>query len=70
MQILVIIIIVVGIALIIAGNNVSRYLPPNFEEGEDDGFIRMLLSMGKIIMYAGIMFIVAGILFVLISAGN
>ncbi len=66
MQILGMIIIVVGIALIIVGKRVAGYLPPDFEEDSDDGFMQMLLSMGKIIMYAGIVFIVAGILFVVI----
>lgn len=66
MQILGFIIIVVGIALVIAGKKVAGYLPPGFEEEADDGFAQMLLSMGKILMYAGTAFIAAGIIFVAI----
>lgn len=62
MGILGIIMIVVGVALMIVGRNVANSLPPNYQEEEDDGFLRLLQGMGKMISAAGILFILVGIL--------
>lgn len=62
MGILGIIMIVVGVALMIVGRNVASSLPPNYQEEEDDGFLRLLQGMGRMLSVAGILFILVGIL--------
>ncbi len=62
MGILGIIMIVVGVALMIVGRNVANSLPPNYQEEEDDGFLRLLQGMGRMLSVAGILFILVGIL--------
>lgn len=62
MKILGIIMIVVGVALLIVGRNVANSLPPNYQEEEDDGFLKLLQGMGKMISVAGIVFGLVGIL--------
>lgn len=62
MKILGIIMIVVGVALLIVGRNVANSLPPNYLEEEDDGFLKLLQGMGKMISVAGIVFGLVGIL--------
>lgn len=61
MGILGIIMIVVGVALMIVGRNVANSLPPNYQEEEDDGFLRLLQGMGRMLSVAGILFILVGI---------
>lgn len=62
MGILGIIMIVVGVALMIVGRNVANSLPPNYQKEEDDGFLRLLQGMGRMLSVAGILFILVGIL--------
>lgn len=62
MGILGIVMIVVGVALMIVGRNVANSLPPNYQEEEDDGFLRLLQGMGRMLSVAGILFILVGIL--------
>lgn len=62
MGILGIIMIVVGVALMIVGRNVANSLPPNYQEEEDEGFLRLLQGMGRMLSAAGILFILVGIL--------
>lgn len=66
MQILGIIVIVVGVALFVVGKNMHRQLPPNYEE-EDDGFLQLLLSVGKMVSGAGIVFVVIGLIFIILG---
>lgn len=61
MDILGIILIVVGVALMIVGRNVANSLPQNYQEEEDDGFLRLLQGMGRMLSVAGILFILVGI---------
>lgn len=63
MDILGIIIIIVGIALILAGRLTSRSLPPNYDANEDQGFLELLQSVGKMLAIVGIVFILGGIVF-------
>ena len=65
MGILGIIMIVVGVALMIVGRNVANSLPPNYQEEEDDGFLRLLQGMGRMLSVAGILFILVGILWLI-----
>lgn len=65
MQILGSIIGVVGVVLLLVGRNVDKYLPPNYQREEDDGFLELLQSMGKLISGAGAAFLVIGIIMVL-----
>jgi len=67
MQILGIIILVTGIVLIVAGRNVSGNLPPNYQNTEDDGFLQLLQSMGKLVGGAGGILIVIGIICIVIG---
>lgn len=64
MSILGIIVMVVGIALVIVGKNMGRYLPPNYQE-EEDGFLPLLQSMGGLLTKGGIVFCVVGIICIL-----
>lgn len=65
MQILGIIISVVGVVLLIVGRNVDKYLPPDYQKEEDDGFLQLLQSMGRLLGGAGIVFLVIGIIMIL-----
>lgn len=65
MQILGIIISVVGVVLLIVGTNVDKYLPPDYQKEEDDGFLQLLQSMGRLLGGAGIVFLVIGIIMIL-----
>lgn len=65
MNILGIIIMVVGMALVIVGRNMGRYLPPNYQEEEEDGFLPLLQSMGSLLAKGGIVFCVVGIICIL-----
>lgn len=61
MKILGIIIMVVGIALILAGRNVAGNVPPDYQ-GEDDGsFLKLLQGVGKMLSIAGVIFLLAGL---------
>lgn len=62
MQILGIIILVVGIVLFIVGKNLTRYLPPNYQENDEDGFLQLLKSMGKLVCGGGIVFLAIGLI--------
>lgn len=61
MDILGIIIIVVGLALLIAGRNMDRHLPPDYRSDEDDGFLQLLRSMGRLMSGMGIAFLIIGL---------
>ncbi|MDE6760358.1 MAG: hypothetical protein K2J90_06675 [Lachnospiraceae bacterium] len=65
MQILGSIISVVGVVLLIVGRNVGKYLPPDYQKEEDDGFLQLLQSMGRLISGAGAVFLVIGIIIIL-----
>lgn len=67
MQILGSIISVVGVVLLIVGRNVDKYLPPDYQKEEDDGFLQLLQSMGRLISGAGAVFLVIGIIMFLLS---
>lgn len=60
MIILAIIMILVGIVLWIVGRNITRYLPPNYDGG-DDGFLELMKTTGGFIQIIGVGFLVAGI---------
>ncbi len=62
MGVLGIIMIVVGVTLLIVGRNVANSLPPNYQQEEDDGFLKLLQGVGKMISVAGVLFILVGIL--------
>lgn len=62
MGILGIIMIVVGVTLLIAGRNVANSLPPNYQQEEDEEFLKLLQKVGKMLSAAGILFILVGIL--------
>ncbi|MCI8508863.1 MAG: hypothetical protein HFJ06_09915 [Lachnospiraceae bacterium] len=65
MQILGSIISVVGVVLLIVGRNVGKYLPPDYQKEEEDGFLQLLQSMGRLISGAGVVFLVIGIIMIL-----
>ena len=65
MQILGSIISVIGVVLLIVGRNVGKYLPPDYQKEEDDGFLQLLQSMGRLISGAGAVFLVIGIIIIL-----
>lgn len=67
MQILGIIILVTGIVLILAARNVSCKLPPNYQDTEEDGFLQLLQSMGKLVGGAGGILMVIGIICIVIG---
>lgn len=67
MLILGIIILVVGITLLIVGKNVARSLPPNYQGEESDDFLGLLLSTGKLIGGAGVIFLVVGVICIVIN---
>ena len=62
MGVLGIIMIVVGVTLLIVGINVANSLPPNYQQEEDDGFLKLLQGVGKMISVSGVLFILVGIL--------
>lgn len=62
MKILGIIVIVVGIGLLFAGRITSRSLPPNYQEEQEDGFLELITTVGKVISGIGILFILGGIM--------
>jgi len=64
MVILGLIMIVVGIALIFVGKNVTSYLSHNYQGG-DDGFPELMKSMGNLLAVAGVIFIIAGCICIL-----
>lgn len=66
MQILGIIVMVVGVVLFMVGRNLDRYLPPDYQSEEDDGFLQLLQSTGRMIRGAGVVFLIAGIVCVLV----
>ncbi len=55
----------VGFALIFCGNNVTKYLPPNYN-GEDD-FAELLKRMGDLFKGGGFLFLVAGVVCILLQ---
>lgn len=62
MQIFGFIILITGIILILVARNVSGNLPPDYHNTEDDdGFLQLLQSMGKLVRGAGILFIIVGV---------
>lgn len=63
MKILAMIIIIVGIALIIVGGNISKYIPPNYYETEDKEFIQLLKNIGRMIAVIGSVFLLIGFIF-------
>lgn len=65
MQILGSIISVVGVVLLIVGRNVGKYLPPDYQKEEEDGFLQLLQSMGRLLGGAGVVFLVIGIIMIL-----
>lgn len=67
MQILGIIVLVVGMALLIVGRNVDKHLPPGYQGEEDDGFLQLLQSVGNLVSGAGIVFLIIGLLCILIG---
>ncbi len=66
MKILGIIVMVVGIALVLAGRLVERSLPPGYEENPDEDFLKLLQSVGKVLGGIGIFFLVAGIVIMIV----
>lgn len=66
MQILGILVMIVGIALVLVGKNLSRHLPPDYQQ-EDDGFLELLQSFGSLISGAGVVFLVAGMVCIVIG---
>ena len=67
MQILGVIIIITGLILILVGRNVAISLPANYQNDENDDLPQLLQSMGKLIKGAGIVFLVAGAVCVLVG---
>lgn len=67
MQILGIIVLLTGLVLILVGRNLPRNLPPNYQNTEDDGFLQLLESMGKLVGGAGIVLIVVGVVCMLLG---
>ncbi|MCM1157992.1 MAG: hypothetical protein NC300_04620 [Bacteroidales bacterium] len=67
MQILGIIMIIVGAALMIIGKNVVRSMPPGAEQDEDDGFLQLLQGMSRVLFTGGLFFCGAGVICVLIG---
>ena len=65
MSILGIIVMVVGMVLVIVGRNMGRYLPPDYQAEEEDGFLSLLQSMGSLLTRGGILFCIAGIICIL-----
>ncbi len=66
MTILGIILIIVGAVLLFIGKNFTRYLPPDYQN-EEDGFLQLLQSMGNLLGGAGIVFLIAGFLCILLD---
>lgn len=62
MGILGIIMIVVGVTLLAVGRNVANSLPPNYQQEEDEEFLKLLQKVGKMLSAAGILLILVGIL--------
>ncbi len=62
MGILGIIMIVVGVTFLAVGRNVANSLPPNYQQEEDEEFLKLLQKVGKMLSAAGILFILVGIL--------
>ncbi len=67
MQLLGIINLVTGLVLVLVGRNVSRGLPPSYQSENDDGFLQLLQSMGKLIGGAGVLFVIIGMVFIVIG---
>ncbi len=67
MNILGIIIIVVGAALILVGRNLGRHLPPDYREEDGDGFLALLESMGNLLAKGGMIFCGAGLICILVA---
>lgn len=67
MQILGIIILVTGIILFLVSKKISGNVPPNYQSGEDDDFLQLLQSMGKLVGGAGIFLVVIGVLCILLG---
>lgn len=65
MQVLGIIMAVVGIALIITGKGMVKYLPPDYVEESDDGFKLLLIHMGKLLTGAGGVFLFLGVVLII-----
>lgn len=70
MQILGIIILVTGIILLLVSKNISGNLPPNYQSAEDDGFLQLLQSMGKMVGGAGVFLVVIGVICILLGIGG
>lgn len=67
MQILGVIVLLTGLVLILVARNLSRYLPPNYQETEDDGFLELMQSMAKLVGGAGAVLLVIGGVCVLVG---
>lgn len=52
---------VVGLALLVVGKNITRYLPPNDQGDEGDEFLQLLQSVGKLLRGVGIAILVIGL---------
>lgn len=62
MQILGIILVIVGLVLFVVGKKLPAYLPPGFQQEEEDADLYELLQgMGKMLSGIGIVFLVAAI---------
>lgn len=66
MMILACILIVTGLVLLVVGRNVTRYLPPDYQN-EDDGFRQLLQTMGNLIKGVGIVLLLAGVVCLIIN---
>ncbi len=67
MQILGIIILVTGIILFLVSKKISGNVPPNYQSGEDDDFLQLLQSMGKLVGGAGVFLVVIGVICILLG---
>lgn len=62
MQILGIILIIVGLVLLIVGKQLPTYLPPGYQQEEEDADIyEALQGLGKVLSGIGIVFLVAAL---------
>lgn len=67
MNILGMIIVITGIALIFAGRLTRRSLPPDYHMDADDGFFKLLDSVAKFLERAGGVFVLIGMVCILLS---
>lgn len=62
MQILGIILVIVGLVLFVVGKKLPAYLPPGFQQEEEDADIyEALKNLGNVLSGMGVLFLVAAI---------